>query len=140
MLNLIFAKQNITSKECLNEMPLLVYDILCDYRDQVVLEPDFEQLCLSREDKRVLSFYKENSMEMIDKNGQRRLQLPLSWKDGYSLDMPQSLPIAMRCLRLQSSKLAQQSEAAQKYVETFENMKRNGHVKSIAENGFSANK
>ena len=48
--------------------------------------------------------------------------------------MPKSLPIAMRRLRLQSSKLAKQPEVAQKYLETFENMKRKGHVKSINEN------
>ena len=115
-------------------MPLLVHDILRYYRDQLVLEPDCEELCLSREDERVLSFYKENLMEVTDENGQRRLQLPFPWKVGYPVDMPQSLPIAMRCLRLQSNKLAQQPELSQKYIETFENMKRNGHVESINEN------
>ena len=45
----------------------------------------------------------------------------------------------MRRLRLQSSKLAQQPEKAKKYVEVFENMKRNGHGESINENESSAN-
>ena len=62
------------------------------------------------------------------------MQLPLPWKDGYHVDMPKSLPIAMRRLRLQSNKLAQQPELSQKYEETFENMKRNGHVESINKN------
>ena len=100
---------------------------------------DCEELCPSREDERVLSFYKENLMEVTDENGHRRLQLPLPWKDGYPLDVPQSLPIAMRRLRLQSNKLAQQLEVSQKYLEIFENMNKNGHVESINENEFSAN-
>ena len=83
MLNIISAQQNITNKECLHDMPLLV-----------------------------------------------RLQLPLPWKDGYPVDMPQSLPIAMRRLRLQSSKLAKQLEVAQKYLETFENIKKKGMLKA----------
>ena len=77
VLNIISAEQNITNKECLHEMPLLVHDILRYYRDQLVLEPDCEELGLSREDERVLSLYKENLMEVTDESGQRRLQLPL---------------------------------------------------------------
>ena len=46
----------------------------------------------------------------------------------------------MQRLLLQSSKLKHQPKVAQEYVETFENMKRNGHVESIDENGSSANK
>ena len=79
-------------------------------------------------------------MEVTDENGHRRVQFPLSWKDGCSVDVPQSLPITMRRLRLQSNKLAQQPEVAQKYAETFENMKRNGHIESMNEKKSSANK
>ena len=46
----------------------------------------------------------------------------------------------MQRLLLQSSKLKHQPKVAQEYLETFENMKRNGHVESIDENGSSANK
>ena len=46
VLNIIFAEQNITNKEGLHDMPLLVHDILRYYRDQLVLEPDCEELCL----------------------------------------------------------------------------------------------
>ena len=105
VLNIISAEQNITTKECLDEMPLFVHEILCYFRDQLVLKPVSEELCLSREDKRVLSFYKENLMEVTDENDQRHSQPPLPWKDGYPVDVSQSLPIAMRRLRLQSSKL-----------------------------------
>ena len=94
MLNIISAEQNIISKERLDEMPLLVYDLLHYHRDKLVLETDCEELCPSREDEEVLSFYRENLMEVTDKNGQRRLQLPLPWKDGYPVDVHQSLPIA----------------------------------------------
>ena len=44
----------------------------------------------------------------------------------------------LRRLRLQSIKLAQQPQVAQNNVKTFENMRRNGHVESINENGCSA--
>ena len=59
VLNIISAEQNITNKEGLHDMLLLVHDILRYYRDQLVLEPDCEEFCLSREDERVLSFYKK---------------------------------------------------------------------------------
>ena len=57
VLNIISAEQNITSKECLDGMSLLVHDILYYYWDQLVLEPECEELCLNVEDERVLSFY-----------------------------------------------------------------------------------
>ena len=114
VLNIISAEQNIASKECLDEMPLLV---------QLILEPDCEELCLCSKDERVLSFSRENLMEVTDENGQRGFKLPLSWKDGYPVHVPRCLPIAMQRLCLYS-KLAQQPEITQRYVETFENKKR----------------
>ena len=76
VLNIISAEQNITSKKCLDEWPLFVHDILCYYRDQLVLKPHFAELRLSREDEKMLSLHKKNLMEMTDEN---------KWLKGFAI-------------------------------------------------------
>ena len=58
-------------------MPLLMHDISRHYQDQLVLEPDFDSVVISRNDEQVLAHCEKIATEVLDKNGQRRLQLPL---------------------------------------------------------------
>ena len=86
---------------------------------------------MSREDEQILSFYVENLTEIVDNNGQRRLQLRLPWKKGYPNEVPESLHIAKQRLMSQIKRLYNQPETAQKYQETFEKMKAEGHAEPV---------
>ena len=108
-----------------------MHDISCYYQDQLVLNPDCEQMVMSQEDERVFAFYNDNITEVTDKFGQRRLQLPLPWKEGFFVDVPESSHIAKRHLASQLKKTVKQPERAMKYAETFKKMSEEGHSELV---------
>ena len=112
-------------------MPTLMYDISRYYQDQLILDPDCEQMVMSREDESVLAFYNDNITEVTDNFGQRRLQLPLQWKEGFPEDVPKSSHIAKRHLASQLKKTVKQPERAMKYAETFKKISHEGHAELV---------
>ena len=61
-------------------MPSLCEEVKKYTLDAMILEHNYDKKCPSKDDERVHQFYKDNVEEVID-NGQRRIQLPLPWKD-----------------------------------------------------------
>ena len=109
----------------------LIQDISRYYKDQLIIDPNSEELIMSREDQQIHSFYVENLTEVVDNNGQRRLQLLLPWKKGYSNEVPESLHIAKRRLMSQIKRLSNQPQTAQKSQKTSEKMKAEGHAEPV---------
>ena len=101
ILDIVATEHNISEEECLECMPLLAYDITRYYCDQLILDPECEKMITSKEDESILSFYNDNVTEIIDNHGQRRLQLPLPWKSGYPISIPESYDVAKRRLTIQ---------------------------------------
>ena len=54
---------------------LLIHDRY--YQDQLILEPDYDSLAMSKNDEQVFKHYEKNLAEVVDSDGQRRLELPL---------------------------------------------------------------
>ena len=136
VLEIVSAEHNISVDKCAEYVPTLLQDISCYYQDQLILEPNSEEMVMSKEDKMVLNFYQENLKETFDDNGHRRLQLKLPWRPGCPHTVPESLHIAKRRLKGQQKKLANHPERAFKYKETFEKMKAEGHAEPVKETGW----
>ena len=62
----------ISEKEGLEYLPLLGHNLSRYYQDHNVLEPNYEELVMSKNDKQVQSFYTENITEVYDKKGNRQ--------------------------------------------------------------------
>jgi len=135
ILDLVTSEHNITSAECQKYMPTLMHDISRYYQDQLIIDPDCERMVMSKEDEKVLSFYQNNVREVTDNSGQRRLQLPLPWKEGYPVNVVESKHIAKRHVLSHVKKLSKQSERAEKYTETFKTMKEEGHAELVENSG-----
>ena len=131
VLEIVSAEHNISVDKCAEYVPTLLQDISCYYQDQLILEPNSEEMVMSKEDEMVLNFYQENLKETFDDNGHRRLQLKLPWRPGCPHTVPESLHIAKRRLMGQQKKLANHPERAFKYKETFEKMKAEGHAEPV---------
>ena len=128
ILDIVATEHNIPIEECLEYMPLLIHDISRYYQNQLILEPDYDSLAMSKNDEQVLKHYEKNLAEVVDSDGQRRLELPLPWKEGYPISIPESVEVARRRLVTQT-RTAAQLERASKCCETFEKMKKEGHAK-----------
>ena len=133
LLDMVVSEHGISEKEGLEYLPLLVHDLSRYHQDHSVLEPNYEELVMSKDDEQVLSFYTENITEVYDKKGNRRLQLPLPWKEGYPMAMPHSFEIARRRLNAQAKRMSAQPERKQKYMDTFTAMKEQGHAELVEE-------
>ena len=96
VLEIVSAEHNISVDKCAEYVPTLLQDISCYYQDQLILEPNSEEMVMSKEDEMVLNFYQENLKETFDDNGHRRLQLKLPWRPGCPHTVPESLHIAKR--------------------------------------------
>ena len=131
VLDIVSAEHNISVAQCEQYLPTLVQDISCYYQDQLILEPNSEEMVMSKEDEMVLNFYEENLKETLNDCGHRRLELKLPWRPGYPQTVPESLHIAKRRLKSQQRKLANNPERARKYEETFEKMKAEGHAEQV---------
>ena len=131
VLEIVSAEHNISVDKCAEYVPTLLQDISCYYQDQLILEPNSEEMVMSKEDEMVLNFYQENLKETFDDNGHRRLQLKLPWRPGCPHTVPESLHIAKRRLKGQQKKLANHPERAFKYKEAFEKMKAEGHAEPV---------
>ena len=132
ILQLLVADQHrISTEEYAEYMPLIMYDISRYYKDQLVLEPDHEDMRMSKDDEEVLAFYEDNLTEICDQRGQKRIELPLPWKKGFPVSIPQSLETARRRVQAQRKRLVQQPERAQKYEHTFQQVKTEGHAEIV---------
>ena len=69
----------------------------------------------------------------MDSDGQQRLELPLSWKEGYPISIPESVEVARRRLVTQTKRTAAPLERASKYRGTFEKMKKEDHAELVEE-------
>ena len=54
----------ISTEECAEHMPLIMYDIFRYYKNQLVLEPDHEDMHMSKDDEEVLAFHEDNLTEI----------------------------------------------------------------------------
>ena len=133
ILDIVATEHNISEEECLECMPLLAYDITRYYCDQLILDPECEKMIMNKEDESILSFYNDNVTEIIDDYGQRRLQLPLPWKSGYPISIPESYNVAKRRLTIQTNRMSKQEDRRQKYKKAFEKMKLQGQAEIIAD-------
>ena len=133
ILDIVATEHNISEEACLECMPLLAYDITRYYCDQLILDPECEKMIMSKEDESILSFYNDNVTEIIDDYGQRRLQLPLPWKSGYPISIPESYDVAKRRLTIQTNRMSKQEDRRQKYKKAFEKMKLQGQAEIIAD-------
>ena len=133
ILDIVATEHNISEEECLECMPLLAYDITRYYCDQLILDPECEKMIMSKEDESILSFYNNNVTEIVDDYGQRRLQLPLPWKSGYPISIPESYDVAKRRLTIQTKRMSEQEDRRQKYKKAFEKMKLQGQAEIIAD-------
>ena len=97
---LVADQHRISTEECAEYMPLIMHDIRY-YKDQLVLEPDHEDMHMSKDDEEVRTFYEDNLTEIYDQRRQRRIQLPLPWKKGF----PVSIPHVIFCTEIFSNKL-----------------------------------
>ena len=95
------------------------------------MKPDCESMTLSKDDKKMLDFYKNNIKEVVDGRGHRRLQLPLPWKKGYPVSIPESYEVAKRTMNIQTKRLSTQKQQCKKYQATFEKMKDEGHAEVV---------
>jgi len=59
----------------------------------------------------------------VDSVGQKRLQLPQPWKEGFPVAIPESYQVAKRRLATQKKRLSKQLDRAERNQETFEVMK-----------------
>ena len=48
ILDIVATEHNIPIEECLEYMPLLIHDISRYYQDQLILEPDYDSLAMSK--------------------------------------------------------------------------------------------
>ena len=131
ILQLVADQHRISTEECAEYMPLIMHDISRYYKDQLVLQPDHEDMHMSKDDEEVLAFYEDNLTEINDQRGQRRIQLPLPWKKSFPVSIPQSLETARRRVQAQRKRLVQQPERAQKCEDTFQQMKTEGHAEIV---------
>ena len=131
VMDIVSAEHNISNEECLELLPLLEHDLHRYYKDQLVLEPNHGEMVMSKDDERILAFYEANVEEIKDSTGQRRLQMPLPWKEGFPVSVPESFQAAKCRLASQSKRLSKQPERAQKYEETFEAMKREEQAEKV---------
>ena len=74
ILQLVADQHRISTEECAEYMSLIMHDISRYYKDQLVLEPDHEDMHMSKDDEEVLAFYEDNLTEIYDQRGQRRIQ------------------------------------------------------------------
>ena len=83
-----------------------------------------------------LGYYLDNVEEVVDEEGQRRLQLPLPWKMApYS--MPGSFSKAKHRLQGQMRKLKNAPERLAKYKTAFKNMIEEHHIAEIGEEALN---
>ena len=130
---MVVSEHVISEKEGLEYLPLLGHNLLRYYQDHNVLEPNYEELVMSKNDKQVQSFYTENITEVYNKKGNRRWQLPLPWREGYPMAMSHSFKIARRRLNAQVKHMLAQLERKQKYMNTSTVMEEQGHAELVEE-------
>ena len=119
VMDIVFAEHNISNEECLELLPLLEHDLHRYYKDQLVLEPNHGEMVMNKDDERILAFYEVNIEEVKDSTGQRILQMPLPWKEGFPVSELESFQAAKCRLASQRKQLSKQSKRAQKYKEKW---------------------
>ena len=90
--NIIARTHGITPEECETYMPHIAESLDHHCKDQLILRPDYENKSMSKNDQIVYELYRQKIQEIRDESGNVKLQLPLPWKSGRPISMPESLP------------------------------------------------
>ena len=130
MKTMVEDAHGIGADESSQYMPNIYEEVKKYTIDPLILEPNYRDTCPSRDDEKVLKFFEENVEEVIDHDGQTRLQLPLPWKDG-PVNTPESRWKAEGSLRTQNRRLERDPETKVKYKEKFDGMFNETHVERV---------
>ena len=82
ILEVVSAEHNISVNECLEYIPGLIQDISRYYKDQLIIDPNSEELITSREDEQIRSFYVENLAEIVENKSKSDCNCPYPGKKG----------------------------------------------------------